>query len=66
MVREAPLIATLPSRIIDEYAGQFGLDKCAIPLALEIRPISMVWPAHLENEPASTWIRSRIAELMVP
>lgn len=65
-VREAPLIATLPSRIIDRYASQFELQKCAVPLNLEIRPISMVWSAHLENEPSSAWIRSRITELLNP
>lgn len=63
-VREAPLIATLPSRIIDLYASQFDLQKCAVPLKLEIRPISMIWSAHLENEPGSVWIRSRISELL--
>lgn len=63
-VREAPLIATLPSRIIDQYADQFDLQKCPVPLNLDIRPISMVWSAHLENEPSSVWIRSKIAELI--
>ena len=63
-VQTGPLIATLPSRIVDEYAPLFGLAASPVPLNLEIRPISMVWPAQTDREPAASWLRDEIRDLL--
>ncbi|WP_113888164.1 LysR family transcriptional regulator [Roseiarcus fermentans] len=63
-VRKGPLLATLPSRIIDEYAPLFGLAASPVPLDLEIRPISMVWPAQTDREPAAAWLRDEVRGIL--
>jgi LysR family transcriptional regulator, mexEF-oprN operon transcriptional activator len=65
-VRRAPLLATLPSRIVDEYAPLFGLSTSPVPLNLEIRPISMLWPAQSDREPAIAWLRDQVRDLLRP
>jgi DNA-binding transcriptional LysR family regulator len=63
-VLEAPLIATLPTRIVNRYAGLFGLARKEVPLNLTVSPISMVWAASRDNDPANQWIRSQVLELV--
>jgi LysR family transcriptional activator of mexEF-oprN operon len=65
-IRRAPLLATLPSRIVDEYAPLFGLATSPVPLNLEIRPISMLWPAQSDREPAAVWLRDQVRDLLGP
>lgn len=60
----APLLATLPTRIIKRYAPLFGLTESPVPLELTVNPIAMVWSAHLDREPATEWIRSQVADLV--
>ncbi|MBM7321982.1 LysR family transcriptional regulator [Agrobacterium sp. S2] len=62
--KTAPLIATLPTRIIKRYAPTFGLAESPVPLELQVNPIVMVWSAHLDREPATEWIRLQVAELI--
>ncbi|MBB3351390.1 LysR family transcriptional regulator [Rhizobium sp. L9] len=63
-VLEAPLIATLPTRIVKRYAGLFGLAITEVPLDLTVSPISMVWSAASDNDPANRWMRSQVTELV--
>ncbi|MBX4911514.1 MULTISPECIES: LysR family transcriptional regulator [Rhizobium] len=63
-VLEAPLIATLPTRIVKRYAGLFGLAIAEVPLDLAVSPISMVWSAASDNDPANRWMRSQVTELV--
>lgn len=62
--RMAPLLATLPTRIIRCFASTFGLTESPVPLDLAVNPIAMVWSAHSDREPAAEWLRSRIATLI--
>ena len=57
----APLVATLPARIIRRYASTFGLMESPVPLDLEVNPIAMVWTAHSDREPAAEWLRTQVA-----
>ncbi|MBB2700604.1 LysR family transcriptional regulator [Rhizobium phaseoli] len=63
-VLEAPLIATLPTRIVKRYAGLFGLATAEVPLDLTVSPISMVWSAASDNDPANQWMRSQVTRLV--
>lgn len=56
---EAPVLVTLPARIIRRYAPLFGLATSSIPLDLDVMPISMVWAAHADQDPASEWLRDQ-------
>jgi DNA-binding transcriptional LysR family regulator len=63
-VRQAPLLATLPTRIVKRYAPTFGLTQSSVPLELEVSPIAMVWPVRSDREPAAEWMRARVSELI--
>ncbi|MDQ0995166.1 LysR family transcriptional activator of mexEF-oprN operon [Phyllobacterium ifriqiyense] len=63
-VTKTPLVATLPTRIIQRYAKIFGLTESPVPLDLEVSPIAMVWSAHSDREPAAKWLRDQIGPLV--
>jgi DNA-binding transcriptional LysR family regulator len=62
--RMAPLLATLPTRIIRRFSSTFGLTESPVPLDLTVNPIAMVWSAHSDREPAAEWLRSQVATLI--
>lgn len=64
MVASAPLIATLPTRMARRYGPAFGLRCIPVPMALSVPDISLVWTAHVDNEPASAWLRGRIVDIL--
>lgn len=61
---QAPVIATLPARIVQRYAPLFGLTVSPVPLDLRVDPIAMVWSAHTHQDPASQWLRERVIPLI--
>lgn len=63
-VKAAPLVATLPTRIIKRYASIFGLSESSVPLRLAVNPIAMVWSAHSDQEPAAQWLRAQVETLV--
>lgn len=63
-VMHSPLLATLPSRIIRRYAPLMGLVASAIPLELNVMPISMVWGAQSDRDPASEWLRQQVQPIL--
>lgn len=63
-VMHTPVLATLPSRIIHRYAPLLGLASSPIPLDLTVTPISMVWAAHSDRDPASAWLRQQVEPIL--
>ncbi len=63
-VRSAPLIATLPTRIVEKYAAQFGLVTNTCPLEMDPNPVCLVSAAHTEQSPAAQWLRSQILDVL--
>jgi LysR family transcriptional activator of mexEF-oprN operon len=63
-VMQTPVLATLPSRIVRRYAALLGLATSAIPLDLTVTPISMVWAAHSDRDPASEWLRQQVQPIL--
>ena len=63
-ISTAPLIATLPARIVRKYAGLFGLATSPVPLEMDANPVSLLWSAHSDADLASQWLRSQI-ELLI-
>lgn len=61
---EAPVIATLPTRIVQRYAPLFGLCTSPVPLDLRVDPIAMVWSVRSDQDPASQWLRDQVAALV--
>ena len=61
-VAAAPLLATLPARIVERYAPQFGLATSPVPLPLEAFPVRMVWHARSDRDPGTRWLASLIED----
>lgn len=61
---QAPVMVTLPSRIIRRYAPLMGLRTSPIPLDLTVNPIAMVWAGHSDHDAASAWLRDQVRPLL--
>ena len=61
-VAEAPLLTTLPARITERYAPQFGLAISPVPLPLQPFPVCMVWHARFDRDPGTRWLAGLILE----
>ncbi|MFC7051810.1 LysR family transcriptional regulator [Hansschlegelia quercus] len=63
VVREAPVIATMHSRVARFFAGSMGLAISPAPVELPDFAISMMWHASYDNDPAHRWLRETIRRL---
>lgn len=59
-----PVIATLPSRIANCYGPLMGLATSPVPFDFTVTPISMVWAAHSDRDPASEWLRQQVEPIL--
>ncbi|PXW59071.1 LysR family transcriptional regulator [Chelatococcus asaccharovorans] len=60
MLKEAPLIATMPRRTAVTLAPRFGLDVNALPFSFPSESILMIWHESHGDDPASLWLRERV------
>ncbi len=63
-VADAPLIATVPTRMALREAPRFGLRVSPVPLPLHVPAVAMVWSAQTDGDPASRWLRDLVAALL--
>jgi DNA-binding transcriptional LysR family regulator len=63
VVREAPVIATMHSRVALFFAGSMGLSVSPPPVDLPDIAISMMWHASSDADPANRWLRETIRTL---
>ena len=61
---QAPVLATLPSRMAERYAPAFGLTVSPVPLKMEVAPVAMVWSARADREPGALWLRTQIQQVL--
>ena len=61
---QAPVLATLPSRMVERYAPAFGLTVSPVPLKMEVAPVAMVWSARADREPGALWLRSQVQQIL--
>ncbi|MGR4069581.1 LysR substrate-binding domain-containing protein [Billgrantia sp. C5P2] len=64
MVANAPLIATLPTRMARRYGKAFGLHVVPVPMTLTLPDVSLVWTVQEDNHPASQWLRAEIEDIL--
>jgi LysR family transcriptional regulator, mexEF-oprN operon transcriptional activator len=62
---QAPVLATLPSRMAHRYGPGFGLAVSPVPLKLQVAPVAMVWSARADREAGSLWLRSQIQQILL-
>ncbi len=63
VVREAPVIATMHSRLAQFFAGSMGLAVSPAPIELPDVAISMLWHASNDADPGHRWMRETILKL---
>jgi LysR family transcriptional regulator, mexEF-oprN operon transcriptional activator len=61
---QAPVLATLPSRMAQRYGPAFGLTVSPVPLKLRVHPVAMVWSARADRDPAAAWLRAQIRQIL--
>lgn len=61
---DAPVLATLPSRIAQQHAAHFGLTVHPVPLDLRIPAVSMIWSARSNRDPAAMWLRDAVVSVL--
>ncbi|MDT3381684.1 LysR substrate-binding domain-containing protein [Labrys neptuniae] len=64
-VAASPTITTIPTRMAQLYGPRFGLAAGPAPLDLALPAVSMVWSARLDQDPASSWFRTEVADTLL-
>ena len=57
---QAPVLATLPTHLVEHYAPRFDLQVSPVPLELQIPAVAMVWSARVDRDPGLVWLREQI------
>ncbi len=59
-------VALIPHQLARRIGPKLGLDLYRSPVPVQMRLIGMAWHHRASQSPAHAWLRSRIAELMLP
>jgi len=62
---EAPVLATLPSRMARRYGPRFGLTVTDVPLDLRLPAVAMVWSVRSDRDQALSWVREAAQLLLM-
>jgi len=63
VVRRAPVITTMPSRLARYFAEAFGLTTSPAPVELPTFTISLLWHASFDHDPGHLWLRQTVSGL---
>jgi LysR family transcriptional activator of mexEF-oprN operon len=63
IVRRAPVITTMPSELARFFAEALGLAISPTPVELPEVPISLLWHASYDRDPAHLWLRQTVTRL---
>ena len=61
VLRRAPVITTMPSRLARYFAEAFGLATSAAPIELPGFTISLLWHASFDQDPGHLWLRQTVS-----
>ena len=64
LVSKSDLISTGPERLARRFATIYPIKLLPPPLPLPRFTLSMAWHARLENDPAHTWLRKAVAQIL--
>lgn len=62
VVAEGGGVATLPRRIAEQQARQFGLELHNLPIANPSWPLVMAWHQRYDADSESAWLRAQVVE----
>ena len=63
VVRRAPVITTMPSRLARYFADAFGLATSPPPIELPTFTISLLWHGSFDQDQGHVWLRQTLAGL---
>lgn len=63
VVRRAPVITTMPSRLARYFAEAFGLATSPAPIELPTFTVSLLWHASYDHDPGHVWLRQAVSGL---
>ena len=63
LVRGAPVVATMHSRLARYFAGAVGLSTSPAPVELPDVSATLVWHASYDGDPAHRWLRQTIVRI---
>lgn len=64
MAAEAGLLTTLPRRVVERDARPLGLRASPLPIALQPFPVGLLWHARATRDPAATWLRAQVSDVL--
>ena len=59
-VARTDLLATLPRRVAQCHAKDFGLSTAVPPVQIRSFPVQMIWSRRLGVDPAIVWLRTKV------
>ncbi len=59
-VARTDLLATLPRRVAQCHAKDFGLSTAVPPVQIRSFPVQMIWSRRLGVDPAIVWLRAKV------
>ena len=63
LVARAPVVVTMHSRLARLFAAELGLSLSPPPVALQEVPVSLIWHASYDHDPAHAWLRGEFLRL---
>ena len=63
LVARAPVVVTMPARLARFYAAALGLSTSPAPVELPEVPVSLLWHASYDEDPAHVWLRRTMVHL---
>ncbi|MYM35443.1 LysR family transcriptional regulator [Duganella sp. FT50W] len=64
VVSQTDLALTMPDRLARIVNQQFGNQILPLPLTMPSLDVYLYWHANVDNDPANTWLRARVAAAM--
>ena len=63
LVARAPVVVTMPARLARSSRAALGLSASPAPVELPEVPVSLLWHASYDEDPAHVWLRRTIAHV---
>ena len=63
LVARAPVVTTMHGRLARFFAAELGLSLSPPPVELAEVPVSLLWHASYDRDPAHAWLRGTIMHL---
>ena len=64
LVARAPVVVTMHARLARLFAAELGLSVSPPPVELREVPVSLLWHASYDHDPAHMWLRQLVIQLV--